>query len=135
MVDTSSSPALGYMEIVPQRDAATLLPIIQAHTLPGTVVHSDQWRAYSQVGSLQNVASHATVNHSLEFVNPVTGVHTQHIESYWNRCKNRFKAMKGCHATQLPSYLDEFMWRERHGSTANVALNNIIRDIADQYPV
>ena len=135
MVDTSSSPALGYMEIVPQQDATTLLPIIQAHTLPGTVIHSDQWRAYSQVSSLPNVASHSTVNHSLEFVDPVTGVHTQHVESYWNRCKIRFKAMKGCHESQLPSYLDEFMWRERHGSAANVAMDNIVRDIADQYPV
>ena len=77
MVDTSSSPALGYMEIVPQRDAATLLPIIQAHTLPGTVVHNDQRRSvYSQVASLQNVAPHSTVNHSVKFVNPTTGVHT-----------------------------------------------------------
>ena len=135
MVDTSSSPALGYMEIVPQRDAATLLPIIQAHTLPSTVIHSDQWRAYSQVSSLPTVASHSTVNHSLEFVDPVTGVHTQHVESYWNRCKTRFKTMKGCHESQLPSYLDEFMWRERHGSAANVAMDNIVRDIADQYPV
>ena len=30
MVDTSVSPAMGYMEIVARRDAATLLPIIQA---------------------------------------------------------------------------------------------------------
>ena len=31
LVDTSRTPALGYMEIVPQRDAATLLPLINAH--------------------------------------------------------------------------------------------------------
>ena len=30
MVDTSVSPAMGYMEIVARHDAATLLPIIQA---------------------------------------------------------------------------------------------------------
>ena len=81
------------------------------------------------------MASHSTVNHSLEFVDPVTGVHTQHVESYCNRCKTQFKAMNGCHESQLPSYLDEFMWRERHGSAANVAMDNIVRDIADQYPV
>jgi len=34
MVDTSYSPALGYMEIVQQRDAATLLPIINSHVAP-----------------------------------------------------------------------------------------------------
>ena len=36
--------------------------------------------------------------------------------------------MKGCHESQLPSYLNEFMWRERHGSAANVAMDNIVRD-------
>ena len=102
MVDTSTSPAVGYMEVVPQRNAATLLPIIQSNTQPGTVIHSDQWRAYNQVNTLPNVASHSTVNHSIEFVDPVTGTHTQNVESYWNRVKIRFKKMKGCHESQLP---------------------------------
>ena len=123
------------MEIVPRRDAATLLPIIQAHTAPGTIIHSDEWAAYSQVQHLPVVAAHGTVNHSLTFVAPVTGVHTQHVESYWNRVKTKFKRMKGCHAHQLSSHLDEFMWRERHGQSARLAFNNIMRDIAQQYPV
>jgi hypothetical protein len=38
---------------------------------------------------------HRTVNHSLNFVDPGTGIHTQHIESYWSKCKGRFKAMHG----------------------------------------
>ena len=135
MVDTSTSPAVGYMEVVPQRNAATLLPIIQAHTQPGTIIHSDQWRAYNQVNTLPNVASHSTVNHSIEFVDPVTGTHTQNVESYWNRVKIRFKKMKGCHESQLPSYLDEFMWREHFGSTASSALDSIVDHIAEQYPV
>ena len=69
MVDTSHDPALGYMEIVHQRDAATLLPIINDHVAPGTSVWSDQWAAYNQVSSLSNVSTHSTVNHSIEFVN------------------------------------------------------------------
>ncbi len=46
LVDVSVSPALGYMEIVPNRTAATLLPLIQSRVAPGTIVHSDQWAAY-----------------------------------------------------------------------------------------
>ena len=117
MVDLSQQLALGYIEVVPDRTAATLLPIIQSHTLPNTTIHSDQWQTYSRVGSLMNVNTHATVNHSLHFVGPVTGVHTQTIESYWARVKSKFKKMKGCHESQLPSYLAEFMWRERYINT------------------
>ena len=58
MVDTSVSPALGYMEIVPNRTQATLLPIIQGHVHPGTVIWSDEWASYQNVGSLPNVSSH-----------------------------------------------------------------------------
>ena len=109
MVDTSQSPALGYMQIVDRRDAATLLPIINDHVAPGTIVHSDEWAAYNRISSLPNVGSHSTVNHSVTFVDPATGTHTQHVESYWNHCKTKIKRMKGCAEDQIPSYLDEFM--------------------------
>jgi len=76
MVDTSYSPALGYMEIVQQRDAATLLPIINSHVAPGTVVHTDEWATYRRLGSLTNVSLYDAVNHSVNFLDPVTGTHT-----------------------------------------------------------
>ena len=134
MVDVSQQPALGYMEIVQQQDAATLLPIIQAHIRSGTTIHSDQWAAFNNVASIPPVAAHQTVNHSLEFV-AANGTHTQHVESYWNRVKGKLKRMKGCHNHQLASYLDEFMWREHHGRLTRMAFVNIIRDISAQYPV
>ena len=118
------------MEVVARRDAATLLPIINTHTAPGTIVHSDEWAAYRNVQNLPNVSSHGTVNHSVTFVDPTTGVHTQNVESYWCRVKTKLKRMRGCHSHQLPSYLDEFMWRERYGETARDALEKIMRDIA-----
>ena len=76
LVDTSQSPAKGYMEVVPRRDGPTLLPIINAHIVPGTIIHSDQWRAY-----LPNVAGYGVVDHSVNFVEPTIGVHSQHVES------------------------------------------------------
>lgn len=121
--------------LVQTRDAATLLPIIQSHVAPGTVIHSDQWRAYSQIALLPSVSAHRTVNHSINFVDPTNGVHTQHIESYWNRVKVKLKHMKGCHLTQLPGYLDEFLWRERHGNTGKEVFSNVMLHISQQYPV
>ena len=102
LCDTSQSPALGVMCIVPDRTAQTLLPIIRRHVRPGTEVHSDQWAAYNRVQQLQPVNNNQTLNHSLHFVDPATGVHKQHIESYWNRVKRRFKCMKGVHQTMRP---------------------------------
>ena len=134
MVDTSTQPSLGYMELVPDRTAQTLLPIIQAHTQSGTIVWSDEWRAYRRVSTLSTVQCHQTVNHSVEFVSP-QGVHTQAIESYWARAKYKLKKMKGCSEEQLPSYLDEFMWRERKGKTKKDAYIAICQEIASQYPV
>ena len=50
---------------------------------------------------LGNVATHNVVNHPIDFVDPVTGVHTQNIESYWNRVKTKLKRLKGCRDDQL----------------------------------
>ena len=100
MVDTSATPALGIVCAVPDRSATTLLPIIQQYVAPGTIVWSDEWAAYNTVSSLPNVAQHDIVNHSIEFVNPTIGVHTQTVESYWNRQKTKLKRMKGAHIAQ-----------------------------------
>ena len=135
MVDTSTSPSHGYLEVVDKRDAATLLPIIQAHVRPGTIIWSDQWRAYSNVATLPNVAGHSTVNHSLHFKDPVTGVHTNNIESYWERVKGKLKKMKGCKHELIPSYLDEFLWKDKYGDKSPEVFANLIRDIAIQYPM
>ena len=133
IVDTSHQPALGYMEIVPHRDAATLLPIIQAHVATGSIVHSDEWRAYHRIQS-QLGLQHHTVNHSIQF-RTAAGVHTNHVESYWNRAKMKIKTMRGCTEDELSSYLDEFMYKERYGRTPESAFWNIISHITELYPV
>jgi len=102
LVDVTHSPALGYLEVVPWRDEATLLSIINGHVRPATKVWSNQWRAYKRDSTLTNVSSHKTVNYSLPFKDQVTGMHTNHIESYWNRVKVKQKRMRGCHCHQLP---------------------------------
>ena len=104
----------GFLIPVPQRDAATLLPIIQQWIAPGTTIHSDMWGAYNQ---LMNIGyQHGTVNHTYHFVDPLTGVHTNHVESMWMRAKNKFKAHKGpTNRDVIADYLTEFMWMQRFG--------------------
>ena len=100
---------------------------LQQHVQPGTVVHSDEWAAYSQISSAGY--THSTVNHSLHFVDPITGTHTQHIESYWSRAKSKIKKMHGT-TDNLPEYLDEYM----NGRTGKEAYESMINHIKEQYP-
>ena len=113
IVDVSTTPAMGFMEIVERRNAETLLPIIEKVVKPGSIIYSDEWRAYGRISENPDY-EHQTVNHTLHFVDPKTGVHTQNVESYWNKQKNKIKRMCGCRRSQLKSYLDQYMWLERN---------------------
>jgi hypothetical protein len=70
---------------VKDRTAETLKAIISDWIEPGTTVISDCWGAYSNLGSLG--CTHRTVSHSINFVDPNTGAHTNTIESTWRRVK------------------------------------------------
>jgi hypothetical protein len=89
IVDTSYTPARGYMQCVERRNSATLLPIIQKVCLPGTMIYSDGWAAYPAIQEIGYEFS--SVNHKENHVDPVTGTHTQNVESYWNKQKFRIK--------------------------------------------
>ena len=52
----------------------------------GTTIISDCWRSYDCLN--EEDFEHLTVNHSLNFVDPETGAHTQNIESLWWQIKH-----------------------------------------------
>ena len=91
--DTQYVPARPYLRLVRRRNAATLLGIMQRQVQPGSILHTDQWAAYRQI-QRQLGLNHRTVNHSLHFVDPVTGVHTQHAESNWSTAKEKLKKLR-----------------------------------------
>ena len=97
---------------VPNRVRATLLNVIQRHIRPGTSIYSDEFTPYRTLHQLGYI--HLAVNHSKNFVDPNTGVHTNTIEGIWSVVKRKFKRMSGTPYQHLPGYLDEFMWRRRH---------------------
>jgi len=76
----------------------------------------------------------ATVNHSVNFVDPGTGLHTNSVENLWRCAKDKFKRMHGTSDAHIASYLDEFLWRHRHGSR-DVCFNNAVELMRWHYPV
>jgi hypothetical protein len=70
---------------VPDRSPETLMAVIRDWIVPGTTVISGCWGAYSDLE--QQGYSDLTVNHTIGFVDSVTGAHTNTIQSQWRHLK------------------------------------------------
>lgn len=101
---------------VDKRDAATLIPIIQRWIKPGTTIISDCWRAYNSLTELGYI--HLTVNHSENYVDPITGAHTNRIESTWRAIKSDYKS-SGRRKKYFASYMAVYMFR-KHCKLRNI---------------
>ena len=94
-----------FFQCVPDRTANTLIAIIKERVLPGTTIYSDCWKAYSSLN--KEGFSHLTVNHSINFVDPETGTHTNTIESTWRALKKslpKHGTTKGLYDTYFAQY-------------------------------
>ncbi|KAI6651235.1 hypothetical protein LOD99_5382 [Oopsacas minuta] len=118
------------MVVVTNRTIATLLPIIQQYILPGTTIHSDEWASYAILQDTTYV--HHTINHSQNFVDPHTGVHTQGIESSWGSVKKRLRKGQTTNPDLLETHQIESCWRRRNKENK---FNNIVKSIRNAYPV
>ena len=110
-----------FSQIVVERSALTLIPIIQKYIKPGPVILSDCWKAYR---SLKDEGyTHLTVNHSIEFKNKETGACTNLIESIWNAVKKSF-LKTGSQKQLYDSYLAGYCIRKKY-----------LNDIQDKFSV
>jgi len=96
---------------VPCRNTETLLPIIRKYVAPGSIIHTDQWRAYDALRNENYI--HRTVNHSTNFVNPDTGVHTQNIERLWRDMRASIPRY-GTRDYHFEHYLAEFLFKRMY---------------------
>ena len=94
---------------VPDRRRNTLLPIIQFYIQRGARVISDCWMAYATLND--EGYDHLEVNHSYEFANQLTGVHTDCIEGVWKWTKRYCLDKGGCQDFYLQLMLDCFSFR------------------------
>ena len=117
-------------DLVTGRQEKLLTNLLKAVTpkrkrLPGSEVHSDDWAACRNLENhVANVRVHRTVIHRDKFVDPITGIHTQEIESAWARLKYYIKREKGIRRGDVQSFLHEQMWRGWRGQ--DDVFNNVI---------
>ncbi|ETV69649.1 hypothetical protein H257_14672 [Aphanomyces astaci] len=100
------------------RTKPTLSALISKHIKPRTKIMSDKFGSYVSTNERHTLETnpllrgmnytHAWVNHSENFVDPISGANTQSIERVWEvRVKQYLKAMRGAHRDHLPGYLDD----------------------------
>ena len=74
------------------------------------MVYTDEWAAYS--GLTASSYTHHAVNHSIQFVDPTTGVHTNTQEGLWAYVK---RSVVG--SSDLESMLIDFVFKRRFHAT------------------
>ena len=122
---------VGVIELVDRQDSPTLEQLIQRYIRPGSIIYSNGLAAYNGLGALGY--SHEVVIHADVVVDPNTGVHTKGVEAYCSRAKSKLKACNGSVSEMVPSYFDEFMWREHYGQDHVEAFKNIRLHLAEHY--
>lgn len=103
------------VESVANRNAQTLVALIQKYVREGSCLHSDMWKGYVTWHIADIGIWHRVVNHTLHFKDPVTGVHTNTIEGMWQSLKHRVPR-QAMSLDRVNPYLWEFMWRRRYDS-------------------
>ena len=106
-----------------QRSAQNLLPMIQKYIRPGSIIYSDLWRSYNSIPNLPQGYTHFTVNHSENFIDPISGRHTQNIESLWSTYKRKFRHQAGNNTGTYQTCFPKFLWRKRFGDISHVFYN------------
>lgn len=78
-----------FMVTVPNRNSETMETIITNHVLPGSIIHTDFWRAYNGIVEWNMNYVHRTVNHQEGFIN-AEGTHTNTIEGKKHILNNNY---------------------------------------------
>lgn len=117
---------------VPNRRFSTLFPIIKEYILEGSVIYSDSWKAYQMTEREREGFRDFKANHSYNFVDSTTDVHTQHIEKLWGSAKWRNKRHRGTVRHHVESYFAEFMWR--HHIRDKSPFEEILSTISQYWP-
>jgi hypothetical protein len=103
---------LVFAEVVADRSAETIAAVLSRHLAHGSILCTDQWKGYAGISDRFEI-EHRTVNHSLWFKDPATGVDTNTVEGT-NYALKRSVPPRNRTETSLPSHLLEFVWRRKN---------------------
>lgn len=102
---------LSFLVSVKKRNRATLIRLIRKWVKPGTQIITECLEHYNTLNSYN--FTHITVNHSRQFMDPVSGPHTNNIERAWRDIRGRVPK-SGARTKNFVGYLAEYMFQRRY---------------------
>lgn len=112
-----------------------LLSIIGEPIAPRSIVQSDKWVTFNGIHNLNKNYVHGKINHAKNFIDPLTGAHTQTVERMWGVVKRKKNHKYLTRKSLLVSYLSEFMWRPNMQKEAKNLFQTILEDIEASWTV
>ncbi|KAG0421309.1 hypothetical protein DMUE_6300, partial [Dictyocoela muelleri] len=101
-----------FLKCVKTRNEKTLTKLLLRKVCKESILYTDLWRGYNK---LKEHYDHKTVNHSKEFVDKITGVHTNTIEGTWYAVKT-FVGKRYFNSRFLKYRLGFFMFKRNYGN-------------------
>ena len=118
--------------MIPNKSHQSIIPIIEHHVQRGTHIHSDGANVYKCL--TQRGYNHHFVVHRENYVDPVTGTHTNYIENLWSLLKLKIKAIRGNQMEMLDGHIDEFIYRFNRKTEGKI-FDLLMADIARFHPI
>ena len=109
MLGTFASPTQVKFARVKNRTSGLLHSVINKFVKEGSLIWIDELKSYDCLSQLGFV--HETVNHSVNYVDAVTGAQTQVVKKAWLDGKSWYRHSRG-NLTLRQSHLDENSWRK-----------------------
>lgn len=113
-----------FLKVVKNRNARTLKAIIKKYVKPGSIVMTDMWKGYQGLEILGLI--HKKINHGKNFVDPITGAHTNTIEGTWGGLKLQIRP-RNRDKDKINNHLLEIIWRRKHRGDLWNAFLDVLR--------
>jgi transposase-like protein len=117
--------------VADNRKKETLMPIIKEYVLPKSVIFSDEYPSYDDLGRHRNEYDHRRINHSAG-VYVMGDVHTNTIEGFWSLVKRGIGGVyHQVSHKYLQSYLNEYSFRYNRRDQGNLIFTSLLKRVAE----
>ena len=119
-----------FFTTVEVRTADTLVNIIKQHIKLGTTIISDCWKAYSSLNP--EGFTHLIINHSVNYIDPDSGAHTNTIDFTWRALKKSLPK-NGTQKTLYDSYFTQYSIRKLYSNDSADPFLSCLNLISEVY--